>query len=269
MITKSKKNQILIKLTGADVSPETVRARDLAEFLVQFETAILETVAATKKVPPEIAAREWIVSLLKIERGSESLTFALSGEVIDGASLLSLAHYSRDYSQIPFKAQEALHKISSQATENFWNVEFVEDKGLNIKSAVISAENPVPLPRIAKVQGDTTIYGKLIRVGGVEPRAMLQMPDRNYIYIALKEEMALSLASKERLYKQVGIEGTATWRVDTMELLDFKAKRITAYQPHNSNLVETFTELAKSAGGRWDELDAEKFVAELRGREKQ
>jgi hypothetical protein len=268
MATKPKKNQILIKLTGANVSPETVRARDLAEFLVQFETAILETVAAKTKVDPEVVEREWIVSLLKIESRSESLTFALSGEVVQGASLLSVAHYSSDYSQIPFKAQEALHKISLQARENAWDVEFVEDKRLNIKRAVISTENPVPLPRITKVQGDTTIYGKLYRVGGVEPRAMMQLPDNRYLYISLNQEMAVALASKERLYKQVGIEGTATWRADTMELIEFKAKRITAYQPHNKDLVESFTELAKSAQGRWDELDVEAFIAELRGREK-
>ncbi len=173
------------------MSPETVRASDLAEFLVQFEKAILETVIARKDLP-EAAMRDLTVSLIAIQSGSECLTFALTGEVMFGAGLLSKAHSTSDYSQIPTRAHDALHRISSQAVKNSWTVEFVEDRYNNIRSAIISQEHPVPPPRIVTAKGDTTIYGRLIRVGGVRPRGMLALSDGSYLYIDLTEAMARS-----------------------------------------------------------------------------
>ena len=86
------------------------------------------------------------VSLIAIQSGSECLTFALTGEVMFGAGLLSKAHSTSDYSQIPTRAHDALHRISSQAVKNSWTVEFVEDRYNNIRSAIISQEHPVPPP---------------------------------------------------------------------------------------------------------------------------
>ncbi len=225
-----RSDPLLITLAGDDVSPETVPASELAEFLVQFETAVIQTVLAKNEVSIEQADQELFVSLVEITGGSEALTFALSGDTMLGASLISNALFLNDYSSLPLKAHEALHNISAQATRNQWSVEFVGDKKRDIKNAVISVDNPVPRPKVVKVQGDTTIYGRLTRVGGVRPRAMLKMTNNQYIYIELSKSMAVELASEERLYEEVGLEGTATWRVDTMEMLDFKARRITNYR---------------------------------------
>jgi hypothetical protein len=260
------KEQLLVRLSGAGVSPERVRASDLADFLVHFERAILETALSREGVTAETLAREAMISLVSIKSGSEALMFAVAGEVLPAAALISRAVAEHDFSEIPVKAHQALHEISNQAASKDWTVEFVADPGHRIRAAVISDEEPVPPPRVVVAHGDTTIYGRLIRVGGVRPRAMLMMPDEKYLYIELTESMAVELASKERLYKDVGLEGTAKWRVDTWELLEFKAKRITAYQPGKTNLVETFEKLAQVAGDRWEGVDVEQFVAELRGR---
>jgi hypothetical protein len=259
------KARLLIKLSGAGVSPEAVRASDLADFLVHFEKAILETALSRGEIKPE-AIEDATVSLVAIESGSEALTFALTGEVFPGASLISRAIAEHDFSDLPVKAHQALHEISNQAARKDWTVEFVADSSRQIREAVISAEAPVPPPKIVTALGDTTIYGRLIRVGGVRPRAMVMMADESYLFVDLTESMAVELASKERLYKDVGLEGTAKWRVDTWEILEFKAKRITAYQPHKTNLVKTFEALAEAAGDRWEGVDVEQFVAELRGR---
>ena len=261
-----KKDRLLIKLSGEGVSPETVPASELAQFLVEFEKAILETALAKKDLSAPEAVQELIVSLVAIESGSESLTFALTGDIMQGASLLSEAHLQHDYSAIPVKAQDALHSISAQAIKNLWSVEFVGDRTHHIRSVVISVDNPVPPPKIVRVQGDTTIYGRLTRVGGVLPRAMIRMPDDTLMFIQLSKDMAVMLASEERLYEEVGIEGTATWQFDTMEMLEFKAKRITTYQPHKQKLSESFKELAEAANDRWNEIDVERFIEELRGK---
>ena len=227
----------------------------------------METALSRKEITPE-TIEEATVSLIAIESGSESLTFALTGEVFPGASQISRAVAEGDFSDIPIKAHQALHDISNQAAKKDWTVVFIADPSREIREAVISEADPVPPPKIVTAQGDTTIYGRLIRVGGVRPRAMLFTRDEHYHYIELTESMAVELASKERLYQDVGIEGTAKWRVNTWEILEFKAKRITAYQPHKTNLVKTFEALAEAAGNRWEGVDVEQFVAELRGRAK-
>ncbi len=265
---KPKLERTLIKLSGADVAPETVRASDLAEFLIQLEKAILATVMNGKDFTLDAPQQDLKVSLVSIEPGSESLAFALTSDVMSGVSLLSRAYYERNYSTIPLEAQQSLHEISKQAASQSWEVEFVENEQFNIPRAIISDDNPVPAPKVIVAQGDTTIYGRLIRVGGVSPRAMLEMPDGRYLYIELAENMAVTLASKERLYKDVGIEGTATWRVDTWELIRFKANRITKYQPSKHNIVTTFEDLAEAAGDRWIGIDVEQLIAEMRGRAK-
>ncbi len=266
MSDASTKERLLIKLSGAGVSPETVRASDLADFLSRFEKAVLETVLSKEGITPETLEQEVTFSLIAIEAGSEVLTFALMREVFPGVSLISQAIANHDYSGIPVTAHQALHEISNQATKKNWSVVFVADQNHRIQEAVISEVDPVPPPKIVTAQGDTTIYGRLIRVGGVRPRAMITLPDEGYLYIDLTESMAVELASKERLYKDVGIEGTATWRVDTWEIVEFKAKRITVYQPHETNLVKTFEALAEAAGDRWEGVDVDRFIAELRGR---
>jgi hypothetical protein len=268
MPAKPDSKRILIKISGDEVSPETVRASDLAEFLINFEKAVLTTAMASKDFIPESSDAQLIFSLVSIESGSESLIFALTSEFTYGVSLISRAHLSQDYSTIPFEAHQSLHEISKQANSRSWAVEFVEDKKLSIPLSVISADTPFPAPKTVTVQGDTTVYGRLIRVGGVKPKAMLELPDKKYLFIDLSERMAVVLASKERLYKDVGIEGIATWRVDTWELIRFKAKRVTQYQPHKNDIVKSFEALSETVGDRWDNIDVEQLIAEMRGRTK-
>jgi hypothetical protein len=122
-----------------------------------------------------------------------------------------------------------------------------------------------PTRHLLTAQGDTTVYGRLIRIGGTGPRATLQMPDGKSLHVELSESMAVELASRGRLQEDVGIEGRATWRVDTWEILEFRARHITAYQPDKTNHVETFEALAEAAGDRWEGVDVERFDAGLRG----
>jgi hypothetical protein len=121
-------------------------------------------------------------------------------------------------------------------------------------------------PKITTVQGDTTVYGLLHRVEGDGSRALLMTREGDHLSVELPEPLAVELGSPGRLRTEIGIEGTATWRVDTWEIVEFQARRITAYEPHKTNLVRTFEALAEAAGDRWEGVDVERFVAKLRGR---
>jgi hypothetical protein len=146
MSVPSTKEKLIIRVTGAGVSPENIRASDLGELITLFEKAILETIIATEQVPHELLEQNVMVSLVAINYGSEALTFALTGEVFPAASTISHAIAQEDYSAIPAKAQQALHEISNQATNRTWAVEFPRDEVRDIQEAVISEVTPVPPP---------------------------------------------------------------------------------------------------------------------------
>jgi hypothetical protein len=261
------KPTVSVKLLGAGVTPETVRAGELGEFIANFEKALTEMAIARGDIVPEKIEGDADVSLVGIGLGSDALTFTLTPDIVPSHAAISGAIADRDYADVPTRSHVALVNISKQAVKLKWAVEFEEDRRLNVRQAVISEVDPVPEPKVVTATGGTTVYGRLIRIGGVAPKAMVLLPNDEHIYVDLTESMAKELASRDRLYNEVGIDGVATWNVKDWQILHFKATRVTAYQPHKMNAVQAFEALADAARGRWDDVDVVKYVNELRGRE--
>ena len=246
-----------IELIGADVSPETIRASELAEFVTNLETAIVETATAHGLPVPEGA----IVSLVGVEEGSNRLTMAVVGAVVAAAGAVSAAVKSGNYADIPVPAHSALHDVSTQAVRREWLVRFSENRQLGIQAATISEEHQVPAPPTPAVaSGTTTVYGRCIRVGGVIPRAEIRLEAGGLLHISVSERMAKDLAV--RLYELVCIEGTALWRTADWSLQDFTATRVLPFR--STDPADAFERLAEAAKGRWDGVDAIGYVRALR-----
>ncbi len=259
------KHRIIVRLLGAGVSPESVRARDLADFIAHFEKAIEQ---AESRVTPRAAVLDDltpIVSLVKVARGSNELQFAVADSALPSAVLVGTVLSTRDFSAISFGAHRALHEMSQQAVSRSWAVEVVADPAIGLPGSVFSSVNPIPAPRVALASGHTTLYGMLIRVGGMTPRAMILLADRSVVYVDLDEAQAIEISIKGGLYASVGVEGRATWRLDTWAVVEFKAERITPYGRERADLVQVFQKLAEAADGRWDDVDPIEYVRELRG----
>jgi hypothetical protein len=177
-------------------------------------------------------------------------------------SAISHAVAAQDYHTLPPSAQLELATLSKQMVKRDWVVEFLADPALHIEHAKISTEHPVPEPLPPpSATGTTVVFGRCVRVGGAgAPRAEIRLPEGNLLYIDVSEEMAKELA--RRLYDEVCIEGRATWRTTDWTLLDFKAAHVTDYRP--TGLVEAFEQLARAAGGRWNNVRADEYVRELR-----
>lgn len=125
-------------------------------------------------------------------------------------------------------------------------------------------EHQPPGPRpVHYPVGDTTLYGHLIRVGGSPPVATLVLHDGSSLDCPVTVKLARKLGPL--LYREVGLEGEATWRTGDWEIVAFRPKRLTEYRPHEQSLTETFRKLAEVSGGRWDHVDADEYMRELRG----
>jgi hypothetical protein len=256
MLTKP---QFQLQLIGANVTPETVPAKELADFVEQVEAAVR---AAVERDPTlaALSPDEVLVSLVGVDEGSNKLTFAVASAALLAVAAITEAVATAHYAAIPPPSQEALSAISRQAARRKWLVEFQPDQGRGIRHAVISEDHPVPAPTVAKISGSMTILGQCMRVGGAQPRAEIRLPSGDLLFIDITEEMAISLGPL--LYKPVSLEGRATWEVEGWKLVEFRATRLTEYR--GAPIPQTFAELAKASGGRWDNIDAAEYVRELR-----
>jgi hypothetical protein len=252
------KQRMRIRIAGSGVSPETVKASDLAEFITEIEKAIQEAA-----IGHDLPSAEALVSLVEITEGSDELTLAIADPVLSGPKSISKAIAEKQFANLPQYAWEALSKISKKAKERKWTIEFLPSPIMAVEHAIISPENGVPDPAPPPIaRGTTTVYGRLLRVGGVKPKAELRIRDGvEALYLDIDESMAKQLAP--RLYEEVGMEGEATWNTITWRIVAFKATRILDFQP--SALTEAFRELAEASGGRWHGIKADEYISELRG----
>ena len=177
------------------------------------------------------------------------------------ASALSESIETGDYSALPPKVHKELYRLSQQAEKQNWSFGFVENSLHQIRAATISQEKPVPAPNLPPLRGSTTLYGRCIRVGGVEPHAQVRpLGAGKLLYIEVTESMARALA--RCLYEEVALEGEASWDPETWEIETFRATRLMEYKAIDPLIA--FRELADAAGDRWDNVDAEEFVRDLR-----
>jgi hypothetical protein len=68
------------------------------------------------------------------------------------------------------------------------------------------------------------------------------------------------------LYKDIGLEGTARWRIPGWSLESFSARRLMEYRPDEVSLIETFRQLREASAGRWEGVDPIRYVDDLRSR---
>lgn len=190
-----------VRMIGNGVLPETVKASDLAEFLIDAEKAIQETSAAHGIELPDTA----LVSLVAVQEGSNELTLAIDPLVGEGTGEVSEAIAEGRYEQLPTPAWQSLAKIWKLAAKRNWDIELLPNPEINVRSAVISPNRAVPEPPgPPTVAGTTTLYGRCLRVGGFDATAHIVLEDGfTRLIVAVDLEMAKRLA--HQLYEDVGI----------------------------------------------------------------
>jgi len=127
--------------------------------------------------------------------------------------------------------------------------------------AVMDEDFGDAIPVRPRVRGETVIYGKVERVGGVEPKVRLRLADGDGLSCRLSEALARQLGG--RLYEEVGLKGTATWDAGDYALLYFHADELTRYEP--AGVKVGFAELKAVAGPHYANVeDVVSYVRELR-----
>ena len=116
-------------------------------------------------------------------------------------------------------------------------------------------------PRRSISGGETVIYGKVERVGGVRPRVRIRVSEREIVYGDISEEQSRELGS--RLYSQAALRGQATWDAQDGAVVYFRVEEILHYERGKASTA--FAELRKAAEGAYDDVeDVDLFAARVR-----
>ncbi len=109
--------------------------------------------------------------------------------------------------------------------------------------------------------GETTIYGKIIRVGGISPKIMIETLQGDTIFCDVSERIAKQLAQK--LYCIISLNGTATWSPGDLKLKKFKIKDIGLYE--QKSVASAMKELSEKIGKHFNNIsDIDDFALKLR-----
>ncbi len=253
-------NTFEIKISGEKVNPEDFNIGELAELLNSVEDSMKPLVL---KENSGITPEEIIIGLIDIKTGSTKLKFKVNLALIMLSwNLLTSVIKKNNFSELPIKSIESLKKIATFSKNKGYSIEF-HNMNETIASATISPDTIIEIPANKYLEGSTTLYGKVERVGGKKPKVALSLPNTNLLYCDTSEEMAIKLA--HRLYTWVGVMGQAKWNIDDYSIETFQIESLTSFE--DTPLSDAIKELSKITGDLWkEEKDVIKAVEQLRGK---
>lgn len=249
------------KLKGTGVTPKTVPFNDFLEVGEIIQRALSPLVEADVNI--EKTARG--LSLIDIEEGSS--VYAMHPHTSDMSAAyarLYSAMREDDYSDLPQQSINNLRKLNDFIEKkNYSAMQFSERDEFTQGSIEITKTRLLKIPSDTIVETFTSIYGQLVKIGGAKPTAMLILPNNQTLVCALTEELACKISGN--LYKDIGLEGVAYWKMPGWELEKFDVHRASIYDP-NRTVKKTFSDIKDIVDGEYDHVDdVNDFIKKLRG----
>ena len=250
-----------LRFTGGGVKPDVVPARELAELIIATEEAI-SSIALQRN--PGLNPDEIVVGLVQVENKSLGLSFASSAPDVVGSAFNEIADSitRRSFTGLPTKSLRGLRVLAEFNTMHncrtqFWN----GDTDAREPLAEMDVGFERLLPEEHFIRGETVIYGKVERVGGVDPKVRVRISEHEVVSCRLNEELAIELGA--HLYDEVGLRGQATWDAKDHSLAYFRVDEILPFE--NAGAVSAAYALNDAAQGAYDAVnDVPGFVRGLR-----
>ncbi len=246
-------------IKNINVRPETVKAGDIAEILKSIESMVESQVF---EAYPELKKDQIIVGFTEIRATSVDLQFSSPYNEIAKSSIKELgqAIINNDFYKLPGPSFKTGVAVSAFSRKYRCDAELIHYNGERTILAVITPETRIEQP--APLKGETTIYAKVVRVGGKEPKVELETVDGITLFCDAPLDVVTRLGNK--LYKIVGLVGIAKWDYELKNIEDFSIKDITDYE--KVPFKQAMDELARATGQYYSEVsDVEQYVSKLRG----
>ena len=251
----------VIRLIGSELRPWDVPMRQLTRILNAVQRLIEHTEA--EEMDGDEAAEEQVarpasrIQLL----GVISASAAYSVAAIDGASALSVIAATGKSLEAPSAAEwdapslSASKDISAAAKAIGCTVEIRREAKDGKILATIKPDTSEVISQSAFVAGESSVYGYLQRVGGVEtPRCGLRIatqPEKMVICQVGSEELVRELG--RCLYTIVRVSGKVTWFRKNWRI---KSVYVRSFEPVRSGSIREALDAIREAGGKaWDDVD--------------
>jgi len=258
MPANTEKPLFTIRLTGEGVRPHLIPASDLAQLLVAAEQAVLAI--AAREHPDQ--ADELIVGLSQVQDQSIGFAFASNHPQIAQSAYTELvtATTNRLFRSLPGRSLEGLRTLTGFSHQHHGRTQFWNGGG-DHPLLDLPPDFAIEVPAPEYQRGETVIYGKIERVGGVRPRVRIRVSDREIVYGDITEEQSRELGS--RLYSQAALRGQATWDGQDGSVVYFRVEEILHYE--RGKVSSAFEELRRAAQGAYDGVeDVELFALRVR-----
>lgn len=251
-----------LRVKGESFALEEVRVKEISKLLVAVEEIVAAIVE--RDHPSLNIVRMGALGLSSVQSGSLHAGFESKyEEVVQAWCEVSRSIENKDYSSLPAKATDELGSIEKFNRKYNTDTEFWLNNGSRKHLATITADAGLPEPHF--VYGTTTLYGKLLRIGGdSRPTALLNLKkDHSLTCRVATTELASNMA--HRLYEVIGVRGNAKWNVAEYKPVEFTVNSLMDYQ--QTSILQAMESLGKVAGEYYRGIeDINEFVADLRGR---
>lgn len=250
-----------IRFVGNDIFPETIRAKELADIISNTEDSLTNIIV---KENPNISLDNLIIGLVSIGEGSAKLRFksSIQAVTLSAFSLLSTSLANNDFTKLPSASINSLKNISDFTKKRNCVAEFRTHADSPSPLALITPSTEISIPESYYLEGETILYGRVERVGGVRPKIVLRITDKQTVHCDAGQDLAKEIGHK--LYSWVGLLGKAKWNTEDYSLDSFRIEKVTEF--HDTSLLKGTAELS-SMVGRYlkDKSDVIKIVSDLRG----
>ncbi len=231
---------IALRFAGNGVNPGTTRCRETAAIIRAAEDMVLAIIA---DYDDEEDSEEPLGELCVTNIVDESLGYRFWGPrmpaILLAWQIVAAAINTGSFEKIPLKARESLGEIAA----------FVKKRGAPAQLTDSNNAEPIAqiktdfcLPHNLSLKGGTSVLGKVVRVGGKEPKLRLQLPSGKVLTCETSEPIAKELGHK--LYETVVCKGEATWELESNEIIKFRIKEVKPFRQCLAS--EAFNGLARA-----------------------
>ena len=249
--------KIKIRIEGNKINPATMKSKELADFITNIEEMLVSTMVSDHD---DIKRDDCMVSLTGLEANCVSLNFVPNyyGQAV--AAYEKITHCVKDglIGELTEKTVEALVYLKKFSSKNKCEV-FMLTAG-NKVLAKINHETDVALASPI-ITGTTTVYGTLLRVGGKEPKIMVETEDEETLYCKVTEKLAKDVA--HLVYSRVMMNGVAKWNSSNWEMVEFVPQDVTKMS--NESYSESMDYLSAKYGDHFGDIaDPVSYARNLR-----
>lgn len=246
---------------GAGIYPESIPMGVLAHTLAAVQRLASGLDSVDKAMP------DGNIGLVKVKRGSAVFQFTAPTPELALTHLRETGTVLRNPEQIG-ERDYMLNPVEdlSAVARSLGCTIVLRKSGDN--HAVLARIGPDSYADIAEkllIKGDTTITGKVMRVGGaVENKCGLRIPSRPRMLYCRVGTRSVARKLGQKLYEVVVVQGTAVWLKTNWRIAHFTINEV--YQPKMKSASETIEALRNAGGAGWDEIDdPEKYLEEVSG----